>query len=70
MVIVIWYVNKCVIKSFGYTNQEPVLLGQRGDRVDKKHINMNCSDVIKQYNTSIYGVVLAQISVSSVMYLV
>ena len=47
-----------------YANPEPFLPVNTWDRVNKKHININCPDMIKDSKKSIVGVGLADMLVS------
>ena len=47
LVIVRWYDNKCVNICSNYANPKPFPPVKRWDRVNKKHININYSYVIK-----------------------
>ena len=53
--------DKCVNVCSNYANPEPFLPVKTWDRANKKHIKINCPDVIKDSNKSIVGVGLADI---------
>lgn len=64
LVLVQWYDKKCVNVCSNYANSEPFSPVQRWDQVNKKHININCCDVIKDYNKYMGGVDFADILTS------
>ena len=64
LVIVWWYDNKCMNVCSNYANPEPVSSMKRWDQVNKKHVNINCPDVIKDYNKSNGVVDLANMPIS------
>ena len=64
LVIVRWYDNECVNVCSNYANPEPFSPVKRWDRVNKKHRNINCRDVIKDQNKSMGGVDIADMLIS------
>ena len=64
LVIVWWYDNKCMNVCSNYANPEPVSSMKRWDQVNKKHVNINCPDVIKDCNKSNGVVDLANMPIS------
>ena len=56
--------DKCVNLCSNYANPEPFLPVNTWDRVNKKHININCPDMIKDSKKSIVGVGLADMLAS------
>ena len=64
LIVVRWYDNKCVNVCSNYANPEPFSPVKRWDRFNKKHININCPDVVKDYNKSTSGVDLPNMLIS------
>ena len=59
-----WFDNKCVQIATTYADPTDMQTIQRWDRASKKHIQITCPSVIKQYNNSMGGVDLADMLIA------
>lgn len=59
-----WYDNKCVHLCSNYSNPCAISTVQRWDKVQRKHVKIDCPNTVKEYNESMGGVDLADMLIS------